>query len=312
MHKRILDLDDGVVRQRRLVRRLRPDVVPLGEWGPRLRLGCGHRSFERFERRLEELTGSALDAGPVLSYCGSGDFHHVSLALVRRLPGPCNLLVVDNHPDWMRGIPFLHCGTWLYHAARLPHVRRVFHVGGEVDFDNVWRWAAPWRLLRAGKIRVFPAVRPFRGRRWAAVPHSPLRRLPQLDADRERVEELLDPLRAELASCPLYVSLDKDVLGADEAIVNWDSGRLVRAEVLRVLCAFLGASAGVAGVDVVGDWSPVRVAGPLRRALHHTEHAALNVDPDEATRANEALNLALLEGLASHLGVGAPAVRRAA
>ena len=89
---------------------------------------------------------------PTLTFYGSGDFHHVSLALVRRRRAPFNLLVLDNHPDWMRGVPFLHCGTWLYHAARLPQVRRIFHVGGDVDFDNVYRWLAPWPLLHAGKI----------------------------------------------------------------------------------------------------------------------------------------------------------------
>jgi hypothetical protein len=124
------------------------------------------------------------------------------------------------------------------------------------------------------------------------------------------VAELLEPYRGELAALPLYVSLDKDVLGADEAVVNWDSGRLVRGEVLHVLRGFLDASGGAAGLDVVGDWSPVRVAGPFRRALHHTEHVPLAVNADEATRVNEALNLALLEGLGGHLaGLGG---RRAA
>src|SRR5205823_6657374 len=110
-----------------------------------------------------------------ITFCGSGDFHHVSLALVRRLAGPFNLLVVDNHPDWMRGIPLLHCGTWLYHAARLPQLRRVFHAGGDVDFDNYYRWLAPWPLLRADKVRVFPARRPFRRGPWARVANEPLR-----------------------------------------------------------------------------------------------------------------------------------------
>src|SRR5205823_5520334 len=132
---RILDLDGGVARQRRLAA-LASRTLPLGEWGPRLRLACGWRSFRRFEEALARAAGAPGDDRPGITFVGSGDFHHVSLALVRRLRRPCNLLVIDNHPDWMRGLPFLHCGTWLYHAARLPHVCRVFHVGGEVDFDN--------------------------------------------------------------------------------------------------------------------------------------------------------------------------------
>src|SRR5205823_5696000 len=161
-----------------------------------------------------------------LTFCGSGDFHHVSLALVRRLTTPFNLLVLDNHPDWMRGVPFLHCGTWLYHAARLPQVRRIFHVGGDVDFDNYYRWMAPWDLIESGKIVVFPAVRRYRRGRWARVEAAPLRCDAAMPFPTERVEELLTPYRRELRAWPLYVSLDKDVMVSDDAAVNWDSGHL--------------------------------------------------------------------------------------
>ncbi len=295
METRVLDLDGAVVRQTELLARSTAAVLPLAAWGPRLRMACGHRRFRRFERELARLAGAGSDGGPLLTFCGSGDFHHVSLALLRRQARRCNLLVIDNHPDWMRGVPLLHCGTWLYHAARLPQVAYVFHVGGEVDFDNAWRWLAPWPLLRAGKITVLPALRRFRAGGWRKVSHAALRATPDRPADRDRLETWLRPFRAELTRRPLYVSLDKDVLGADESVVNWDSGRLTTAEVQEVLRAFLAAAGNLAGMDVVGDWSPVRVAGPLRRALHWTEHPRLEVDAAEATRRNQALNLLLLE-----------------
>jgi hypothetical protein len=295
MQSRILDLDGSVACQERLVARCGAPV-PLRDWGPHLRLACRWRTFRRFERSLVRRSGSAQD-GPALTFLGSGDFHHLSLALLRRRPSPCNLLVLDNHPDWMRGVPLLHCGTWLYHAARLPWVRRVFHAGGEVDFDNYYRWLAPWGLLRAGKITVLPARRTFAGPAWGRVPHQALRDPPDRPAGRARLEALLDPFRAELADLPLYVSLDKDVLGPEEAVVNWDSGHLQSSEMLDVLDAFLRASAGLAGMDVVGDWSAVRVEGFLRSWLHRTEHPPLNVDPEEAQARNEALNLAVLRAV---------------
>src|SRR5262249_54857056 len=143
-----------------------PQVTPLREWGPRVRLACRFGVFRRFEQELAtRLASEAAPAkkgtgplesqvpspfSPAVTLYGSGDFHHVSLALVRRLKEPCNLLVLDNHPDWMRAVPLLHCGTWLYHAARLPQVRRVFHAGGDVDFDNAYRRLAPWPELRSG------------------------------------------------------------------------------------------------------------------------------------------------------------------
>src|SRR5262249_37589589 len=158
-----------------------------------------------------------------------------------------------------------------------------------------YRWLAPWRLLREGKIVVWPALRPFRGGGWRKVAHRPLRDLPGERANREQIEELLGPYRQDLAGHPLYVSLDTDVLTSEEAIVNWDSGHLASAEVLDALDAFASASAGLAGADVVGDWSPVRVRGLLRRALHATEHPRLSVAGEDAQARNEALNLALLE-----------------
>jgi hypothetical protein len=308
MHVRILDLDGGLLLQQRFVDRHRPEVMPAREWGPRIRLACSFRRYRRFERALAGWTGRATDAGPSLTWYGSGDFHHVSLALVRRVARPFNLLILDNHPDWMRGVPFLHCGTWVYHAARLPLVRRIFHVGGEVDFDNHYRWMAPWKWLRGGKITVFPALRRLRRGPWANIGHEPLRPGPASPVAQDRLEELLHPFHAELARWPLYVSLDKDVLRQGESIVNWDSGHLTLQEVSGVLEAFLRAAGGrMAGMDVVGDWSPVRVQGLLRRTLHWTEHPPLAVDPAGATRLNEAVNLALVEGIkgAGRQGFGA-------
>ena len=301
MPVRILDLDGGLVRQRQL-HDLAESCLGLRDWGPRLRLACSWSSFARFEDDLARLLGGARDHRPHLTFVGSGDYHHVSLALARRLVLPCNLLVLDKHPDWMRRIPFLHCGTWLYHAARLPLVRRIFHVGGELDFDNGYRWLAPWPMLRSGKIVVIPAVRRF-GAGWQSIPHTPLRARPDLPAPHERIADLLGAWRDELEALPLYVSLDRDVLRADQAAVNWDSGHLEAEELLSVLKAFLGASAGLAGMDVVGDWSEVGLAGLGRRALHWTEHPRLEIDAERATALNERLNLALVALVREQLGL---------
>lgn len=97
----------------------------------------------------------------------------------------------------------------------------------------------------------------------------------------------------------MYISLDKDVLTASESVVNWDSGQLTLCEVLAVIESFLDAAGGLAGMDVVGDWSPVQLKGLLRHVLHWTEHPHLRIDPDEATRRNETLNLMLLDRLSA-------------
>jgi arginase family enzyme len=306
MRSRILDLDGSLLRQPRLLARVAEAPLSLASIAPHLRLGCRDGRFRTFQHRLAEQAGSDCDAEPFLTFYGSGDFHHVSLALLRRLPTACNLLVLDKHPDWMRGLPFLHCGSWLAHAAALPHVGRVFHVGGDLDFDNSYRWLAPWRWLRTGKITVIPARRQFRGRRWRKIPHRPLRRDAHEVADRSRISELAAAFRADLAARPLYVSLDKDVMTAEEAVVNWDSGYLRAGEVLEVIRTFVAAAGGrLAGMDVVGDWSPVRVRGLFRRVLHWAEHPRLHADPNEADARNERLNLTILHAAAAWSAVDA-------
>jgi hypothetical protein len=299
MRTHVLDLDGSVMQQEAVLAACRPTVVCLREWGPRLRMACGWTGFRSFEAALA--TACPPDPAPSLTLYGSGDFHHVSLALVQCLRQPVNLLVLDKHPDWMRGIPFLHCGTWLYHATRLPQVRRVFHVGGELDFDNHYRWLAPWPLLRMGKIAVFPAVRTFRRGNWAGVTNVPLRAAPDTPVTPDRLCDLLQPFAADLAAAPLYISVDKDLLAESDATVNWDSGHLRLAEAQAVIAAFVAAAGGcVAGMDLTGDWSPVHLRGPLRRILHWTEHPRLTVDATEATRRNERANLALLAAAGLH------------
>jgi arginase family enzyme len=299
MQARILDLDGSLVRQTLLVRQASAAIVRMQEWGRKLRLVCRHGTLARFEERFAQLAGSAHDDRPFLTFLGSGDFHHVSLSLLRRLAGPFNLLVIDNHPDWMRGVPLLHCGTWLFHAAQLPNVQRIFHLGGAVDFDNAYRWLAPWPMLRSGKIMVAPARRRFQGRRWDRIAHQPLRQCSDKPVEAGILSDWLDPYRTELSAHPLYISLDKDVLTAAEAVVNWDSGSLTVAEVLTILWAFVDAAEGeLAGMDIVGDWSPVHLSGLMQRFLHWTEHPPLAIDVNEATRRNQALNLRLFECLA--------------
>jgi hypothetical protein len=305
MYLRVLDLDGSVAMQKTLLARYRPPVFAAGSWGPKIRLGCRFGRFWRFEQALAKWLEEARSGDCAVTCYGSGDFHHVSLALLRRITQPFNLLVIDNHPDWMRGIPFLHCGTWVYHAARLPQVQRIFHVGGDVDFDNSWRWLAPWRMLRRGKIVVLPGIRKFERGKWSRVPNMPVRPRPDRPTLAPELDQLLQPFREELAESPLYISLDKDVMSSAEAVVNWDSGHLKLIEVRAVLERFLTCARGnLIGMDIVGDWSPVRLRGLLRRLLHWTEHPRLEVNDAQATWRNELTNLTLLNVIQAATGRG--------
>jgi hypothetical protein len=256
-------------------------------------LACSFRRFHRFERWLD---ASAWPAEPCITCYGSGDFHHVTLALLRRISKPFNLLVLDKHPDWMRGIPFLHCGTWLGHALRLSQVNRVFHCGGELDFDNAYRWLAPWSEIESAKIVVLPCTRVFVKGRWAKIKTQPL-----VNEDRPISEILagaVAPYQEELARLSLYISIDKDVLTAEDAAVNWDSGLMRLPEAVSVVKEFVRAAGGrLAGADLLGDWSPIELGHWLNRLCDRIDHPSPHLEPEEASRRNRRANAALLQAL---------------
>lgn len=292
---RVLDLDGSLPPQGDLRGAESAPALDLRSWGPHVRMACGLRPFRAFEEAVATRLGGG--DGPRLVLFGSGDFHHVTLALLRRIGGPFHLLVLDKHPDWVRGVPFLHCGTWLARALCLPNLGRVFHVGGDLDFDNYYAPFAPWPELRSGRVRVIPARRRFRGFGWGRVPHDPLLTT-STEPVADRLERLIDHDRADLAARPLYVTIDKDVLTADDAAVNWDSGFLRLGDLLAVLDVFGRAAGGrFAGADVLGDWSPVRTAGWGRRLLDLTEHPPLHVRPADAAARNGRANRALVARL---------------
>src|SRR5262245_17316423 len=104
---RILDLDGGLPSQGRLRDSPPAPITDLRTWGPRIRMACGLRAFRAFADEVASQLGDG--DWPRLVLFGSGDFHHVTLALLERLTRPFHLLVLDKHPAWVRGVPLLSC-----------------------------------------------------------------------------------------------------------------------------------------------------------------------------------------------------------
>lgn len=101
--------------------------IPLLGWQEKIRYGCTLRDLTELEAVLNREHIGLPDA----TFLGSGDFHHVSYLLIRRLEStrPFQVLVFDNHPDNMRYPWGIHCGSWVHHLCRLPFVSRVTVIG---------------------------------------------------------------------------------------------------------------------------------------------------------------------------------------
>ena len=280
----VLDLDHSVGTLDGAIR------LPLADWQEAIRFGCSWRCLRAFDRvlnaQLPERYGSV--------FTGSGDFHHLTWLLVRRLSAraPFRVLVFDNHPDNMR-YPFgIHCGSWVRHVAQLPWVTRVDVVGiTSTDIGARHAWENYLRPLRAGRVRYWSVGV---NTHWAS-------RLGLAAAFRsfDSMADLLARLHDELRldASPIYLSIDKDVLHPDVVRTNWDQGQLREAALLETIELLRGR---LVGSDITGEISSYRYRSRWKRWLSNAD-GQTPVEPSELCAwqtQQHALNVRLLEQLA--------------
>jgi arginase family enzyme len=298
MRPLVLQLDDSLERQGLLDCRVREDggqVLAARDLGPALRLWSRASTLDELRARLGEVAAPAGES--LLVFAGSGDFHHISPLLIERAAAmagePLTVLHFDNHPDWVRHARGRHCGSWVGAAARLPGVARVVTIGVcSGDIGRKRARAGDLALIGEDRLDLYAWQAPdggdevtLEGRSW-----------PTIAAMGE--DEFIARLAGEIATRALYVTIDKDVLAAADAVTNWDQGR---ASVDFLVAAITAAAAGrrLVGADIVGDWSsPVYGGSPMARLLKQGE-ALLDQpwarpEPARACALNEAVNLRLL------------------
>ena len=233
------------------------ETLPLRGWEEAIRFGCRQAQLDALEREIE----SSLAPHPAVTFMGSGDFHHLSYLLIRRLKSlgtGMQVVVFDNHPDNMR-YPFgIHCGSWVRHVSKLPFVKRVLVAGitsTDVEAGRLWEnYLSP---LYAGKVAYFCVNRNLSGLRRIGVRQC---------RSFSSTGDMMTALAGELAAVPdpVYLSIDKDVLAADEVRTNWDQGVMRVDELFGAIRSLEGRI--VAG-DVVGDVSAYRYRSGFKRFL---------------------------------------------
>ena len=264
-------------------------VLPLGAWQERIRFGCGMRAYREFAQLLDR----ALPAGHGTVFLGSGDFHHVSHALIaRRSPDRrFKVVVLDNHPDNMRFAFGIHCGSWVRRVAALPWVSHV-HVLGitSSDVTVAHAWENYFTPLLRGKLTNWCIGVDVR---WAARLGLAERFL-AFDSAAELLDRFAETQRND--PLPTYLTIDKDVLNAGVARTNWDQGCMSEAEMLQTIALFRGR---LAGSDITGDVSTYRYQTGWKRWM-----SAMDNQPDisgaqlaDWQDQQHALNLRLLDAL---------------
>jgi len=247
------------------------------EWGRRLRFSAPPRLIEKFYREFER------KLEPFLLY-GSGDFHHLSALLIRRVVQPVAVISFDNHPDWDIRPPKWGCGGWVNRALEIPHIVRI-GVWGCGNFECWWphQIFGNRRAERSGKLEVHPWAddRPLqdRQRRGAIL--------------RENWREHFETFVGNLAGVPVYVTIDLDCLRAEEAVTNWENGRFTVVDLTWAL-AKLRESVPIVGGDICGAYSSPIYARWTQSFASEWDHPKMSRPSPEEIRK---INFAALEKL---------------
>lgn len=293
MRTRIIDLDGSVAGQAPLAALADEGlarVLDMRAEAPALRIIARRAAMLRFGEAVA--AASLPGRGAEVTFYGSGDFHHLSAALVQRFDEALSVVHLDNHPDWVRFPATFNCGAWVNRALDLPNVRKIITIGPCSD-DLKWPElkSANLAAIAAGRLEVFP---------WRAAPSRVFAQRDGKDgyirwrnlAD-EAFDGFLEDLVAKIPTRAIYLTIDKDALTVDEAITNWDQGQMRLAHV-QALVAALAKSFKILGVDVCGDYSLPRFADPFRATLAWLDHPRAQDYSGKTLAINARTNAALL------------------
>lgn len=268
-------------------------IIDVTQWQDTIRFGCSEKKFCQFKAELQQSLPEHY--GTVLM--GSGDYHHISLLLIERLAkqysadNPIQVIVFDNHPDNMRYLFGIHCGSWVSYVASLPFVSHV-HVLGITSHDiglshfweNRWKplfqkkltyWSLDVNVSWAKKIGLGQAFRHF------STP-----------------DDLIASFLSEQyhSAEPVYLSIDKDVLSEKVIHTNWDQGQL---QTYHLLDTITSLKQRIVASDITGELSIWQPSNWFKRLLSSLDKQPA-IDADNLInwqQAQHQLNLTLLKAL---------------
>ena len=185
---------------------------------------CDGDAMETLRQKLEEFDADGIH------FIDSGNYHYMSRIWLEKLNTPFRLVVFDNYTD-MQPPAFgglLSCGGWVAASLEeLPLLKEVLLVGPDQEaFDQT-------EPVLQEKVRFL---------------------------SRERLREMtmeekvlfFEELSVDL---PVYLSVDKDVLCAEDASTTWSQGDMTLEE-LGQFVAILLEKQDILGMDVCGECDP--------------------------------------------------------
>lgn len=183
---------------------------------------CSPESVTELEKRIGEYPLKGIH------FIDSGNYHYMTRLFTKRIRCPYNLVVFDNHTDCKPSmIPeLLSCGAWAKQVLEEDeNLQRLILIGppqAAVDDIETEHREKLVTVSREGLDSDFMLE-------WSDI----------------------------LMSYPLYFSIDKDVLGKEYAMTNWDQGGM-SLDMLKELLRFFFEAAGndgskILGIDICGE-----------------------------------------------------------
>ena len=195
---------------------------------------CSKNAYEKIWGRIEPYGIQGIH------YIDSGNYHYITKIITDHITEPFGLVMYDHHTDMQ--IPMvpemMSCGDWAGQAlSQNKNLRQLVIVGPpESDIEQTLE---SYSGSQSGRLLTFSAE----------------------DLHGDLLENKLKLIRTDL---PLYISIDKDVLGTEYTETNWSQGDMSIDGLERLLSVFFGGQGEEKNSDACRN--DERYAGDIRHS----------------------------------------------
>ncbi|MFQ7505421.1 MAG: arginase [Coprococcus sp.] len=237
---------------------------------------CSKNAYEKIWGRIEPYGIQGIH------YIDSGNYHYITKIITDHITEPFGLVMYDHHTDMQ--IPMvpemMSCGDWAGQTLiQNKNLRQLVVVGPpESDIEQTLE---SYSGSQSGRLLTFSAE----------------------DLHGDLLEDKLKHIRTDL---PLYISIDKDVLGTEYTETNWSQGDMSIDGLERLLSVFLGGQGEEKNTDACRN--DERYAGGIRHSRILGVDVCGEVQTDisvpeylEAEEKNEKVNIELFRFISEHV-----------
>lgn len=292
MHLKVINLDNSLTSQ---VALKNATTINALSFASKTRIFARKKTIYDFIQHI----GQPPQNEPEIIFYGSGDFHHLTAALISRHTEPLTVIHFDNHPDWVKFPATYNCGAWVNRALDMPHVKKMITLGvNSKDLENPERKYANLQALNNGTLQLYPwsqATSCVKGSYGFNDSYQQLGNYINWKTLSTKIwPDFAQQLIKTVFTEAIYITIDKDVLGSNEATTNWDQGSMPLAYITSMIKT-LSKKFKILGIDVCGDYSRPKFADPFRFALAYFDHPK-KLDPGrEQLYVNDQANQTLIK-----------------